>query len=881
MDDSPWALFSPTRICPPKVRADVVERERLSQCMRESLGHCKLLLLCAPAGYGKTVALVQALRRLPAGTALAWVSASEDDDLQRVIACLVAALDPHDLPWRVSPQVLPQLATGDLGVGAVVTELLGALDGADVAQGLIVVDDVHRYADPRIFQFFKAVLARLPSRWTVAMACREAPPLPLARMRLEGDMVELRQSDLRFHDDEARLLAQALCVALPEAEDWQLRTQGWPAGLVAALMSQGAQGGSPRARVVAQRHMFEYLAEEVMATLPEPLQRFLLRCSVLSELTVARCRHVSGDVQAAHWLHEIERRELFVAVLAVEQQTLRLHDLFREFLQERLRQELPLELASLLQRAAEQESDVVARVGLLLRAGRTDDAVAQMLAAAMPMLEAGGREQLLRLLAQFPPPVRAASPELAFVEGMCAVGALAFATLHTAMSRAWAALEARGQWQLAMKARALDALGLVLFERVADGRAVMASAPALEMDPDTEIVWRLSAFRLSTHDGPAHETPQHLRRISQLLALHPQLQGWMFLGQMLYGHIGRRGVSEPMRELVAQLPQASDEPSYLRVCTLTLRAWLALWSGDWQSAGELADEVESDVHWLGDVPAIRLLLQVLRGTQCQLRGDAAGMLRCLREVRDRALGSAERRSGPLYSSLLCAYAVANEDWGSAREALAVACPHDPTLDSVYLRVATGALQAELLLQQGRLDPALALFRSVGPQAEAADGWGLHARVCAGWARAELRGGDLAAAWRALSPALHTAIEANEPLGLLLCGPAVLEELAAVSWPAGLADEALRRLLERCARQARELRSGAAVPVAHAAAELSEREVQVLRLIAGGQSNKHIARALGLSPHTVKRHVARILDKTGRNSRLQAAAWLRASGHAQA
>lgn len=221
MDESQWALFSPTRICPPKLRVDVVERDRLSRVMLQSLGRCRLLLLCAPAGYGKTVALVQALRELPAGTALAWVSASEDDDLQRVVACLAAALDPHDLPWRVSPQVLPQLATGERGVGAVVQELLGALGAADVAQGLIVVDDVHRYADPRVFQFFKAVLALLPPRWTVAMACREAPPLALARLRLDGELVELRQSDLRFHDDEARQLAQALCVAVPDAEDWQ------------------------------------------------------------------------------------------------------------------------------------------------------------------------------------------------------------------------------------------------------------------------------------------------------------------------------------------------------------------------------------------------------------------------------------------------------------------------------------------------------------------------------------------------------------------------------------------------------------------------------------------------------------------------------------
>ena len=135
----------------------------------------------APAGYGKTAALSRQIRRLPAGCALAWVSADEDDQLQRFLACLTTALEPHDLPWRVAPDALGTLAQAERGLRDVASEIVNALASAEVEHGVVVVDDVHRIADPRVFELLQAVLDRLPDRWSMAIASRVEPPLSLAR----------------------------------------------------------------------------------------------------------------------------------------------------------------------------------------------------------------------------------------------------------------------------------------------------------------------------------------------------------------------------------------------------------------------------------------------------------------------------------------------------------------------------------------------------------------------------------------------------------------------------------------------------------------------------------------------------------------------------
>src|SRR5262249_11004836 len=146
-----------------------------------------------------------------------------------------------------------------------------------------------------------------------------------------------------------------------------------------------------------------------------------------------------------------------------------------------------------------------------------------------------------------------------------------------------------------------------------------------------------------------------------------------------------------------------------------------------------------------------------------------------------------------------------------------------------------------------------------------DAFAAHSRFCVALARAELHAGSAEAAWKALKPALRQAMDDSEPAGLMLCGAAALRELAGASWPPGAIEDELT-YLRSCAARLSGPQSDAHAPVDHGNVarrdQLSDRELQVIELVARGQSNKLIARALDISPHTVKRHMARIFDKTG-------------------
>jgi LuxR family maltose regulon positive regulatory protein len=263
-----------------------------------------------------------------------------------------------------------------------------------------------------------------------------------------------------------------------------------------------------------------------------------------------------------------------------------------------------------------------------------------------------------------------------------------------------------------------------------------------------------------------------------------------------------------------------------------------------------------------------------------LSGDQPAAQRILQDFADAAARNPERKARLIYITLIGEVAAAAEDWAAARQALSTIEASTDTPQWSRLKIQRATLRAELALHGDDAAEALSLLRPLVDEAMDADSYGANARLRATLARAELRGGTAAAAWDAVGAAVHQAMEAGEPLGLLLCGPAALDELAQAPWPATANASALAYLRE-CAARARQLRASAAQAAPSPPPSdnlLSERELQVLERVAQGQSNKLIGRALGLSPHTVKRHMARIFDKTGQSSRGQVAAWfVRRSG----
>jgi LuxR family transcriptional regulator, maltose regulon positive regulatory protein len=186
-----------------------------------------------------------------------------------LLACLVGALEPHDLPWRMSPEALPGLVAGPPAQRRdVLPEVVNALAAADVARGVIVFEGAHRVDDPAVLEFLGRLIERLPSRWTAVVSSRIDPPPPLARRRAAGELRRLRGAAQRFTEPAVR----ALLGARGRKADAELPPP--PAGSAAdahAGLGRGAlvpalgetRHGSAGASV-SERRMFDHLAAEVL-----------------------------------------------------------------------------------------------------------------------------------------------------------------------------------------------------------------------------------------------------------------------------------------------------------------------------------------------------------------------------------------------------------------------------------------------------------------------------------------------------------------------------------------------------------------------------------------------------------------------------------------
>ena len=484
-----------TKTRAPRPRLGLLPRPALLARVCSALDTQRVLLVCAPAGYGKTALLTQALADQPAGTALAWVSLDDGDDLGRLLDCLFAALEPFDPPWRTAPEGLRDAALrGGPELTAVADAMLNALEACEVPRGCIVLDDVHHLGDAAAVQFLDRWLARMDWRWRLVLAARHEPPLRLARLRATGDLADIGAADLVLAEDEAVQLAQSAGLDAPAAVELYRRCQGWPAGLRLAL-GMGQRAALPAA---IDRATFDYLAAEVLDRLDPGLRDFLLRTSVLYELDAAGCRALGEDGPVDAWLADIERQSLFVTLVDLAPLTLRLHQLFRDMLQQRLRQQQPERAQALLERAALLEADPLRRHALLLAAGRADLAATRLLADSAMLLNQIGAPGLLDLTDRFDATFAERSPELHRVRAVAL----------------WVQWEAgQAEWHLE---RAES-----LFAARADASALAtASAPRLRCRRQfaplgLRCSWPSKFHRLSAQGGavrPAQEDPASPRR---------------------------------------------------------------------------------------------------------------------------------------------------------------------------------------------------------------------------------------------------------------------------------------------------------------------------------------------------------------------------------
>jgi LuxR family transcriptional regulator, maltose regulon positive regulatory protein len=396
------------------------ERPRLNTLLDRGLeDSARLMLLSAPPGYGKTVALVGWLESR--GVAHAWLSLdAADNDPARFARYLVAALravrpDAGDaMDGLLGPGATP---SSDL-VGATLLEQLGASDDPFA----LVLDDYQLISTEPNQHLVRFLIERGPPFAHLILLTRQDPPLPLARLRAHGRLVELRADDLRYTRDEASAyLAEAGVSLEPDLLERLLdRTEGWIAGLQLAAISLRDRP-NPAAMVGAfgssQRFVFDYLADEVFGGIDQDFRSFLVNISIADHFTAELCQELTGREDSAALLERAERANLFLVALDEEQRWYRYHGLFADYLRSQLgdreRRELHERAADYLAGAG-LDSEAIAH---LLAAGSVDRAFDLVERAAQPTFEAGELATLLGWLDGLPRERVAANAELVSLQG--------------------------------------------------------------------------------------------------------------------------------------------------------------------------------------------------------------------------------------------------------------------------------------------------------------------------------------------------------------------------------------------------------------------------------------------------------------------------------
>lgn len=407
-----------TKTQPPPRRAGLLRRERLAQALDRAAIH-KLTVVSAPAGFGKTTMLSEWAG--DRSSKVAWVSLDNSDgDVVRFLEYLVAAVRRLD-EGLLSDLGMVLAGSQAIPASSILTGIVNEIadTGRDV---VLVLDDHHDVASPAVFDAIGFLVDHGPENLHLILVGREDPPLPLPRYRVEGALAEIRTDDLRFTPEEAsQFFAESMGLDLEtgDIETLDARTEGWAASLqLAAISLQGRSG--PRAFIdglaASDRHVIDYLVDEVLANQPEHVQRFLQRTSVLERFTAELCDHVLGETGSAAMIDDIERRNLFLTSVDDSRAWFRYHQLFRALLRSRLDATEPNAAAAISRAASEWcegQGDTEAAFSYALSAGDVEHAADIADGAALDFVNEGRLGTVLEWTGELPEPVLHARPMLA------------------------------------------------------------------------------------------------------------------------------------------------------------------------------------------------------------------------------------------------------------------------------------------------------------------------------------------------------------------------------------------------------------------------------------------------------------------------------------
>jgi LuxR family maltose regulon positive regulatory protein len=398
-----------TKLFVPRAHPDLVARPRLIDELDAGL-RCKLTQISAPAGFGKTTLLSTWVARQ--SVPVAWVSLDvRDNEPRRFWAYVIAALQTV---WpEVGKRAFAMVqAPQPPAMEGVVTELLN--DVAEVTgEAVLVLDDYHAITEPAIHKVVGFFLDHCPRSLHLMVASRTQPPLPLPLLRARRQLTEIKVDHLRFTAPETdTFFNRTMGLALSEDEVAALETltEGWAAGLQLAALSMqeaGDAAGFLSSFSGSHRYVFDYLAQEVLNHQVPARRAFLLRTAILERMCGSLSEAVTDQPAGQTTLAELERNNLFVVPLDQDRHWYRYHHLFRDFLLARLHEEsAPSDVAELHRKAGRWHADRAALPEAIHHALAAEDferARGLIVDAVMSMYESSDLRTLLDWVGRLPP----------------------------------------------------------------------------------------------------------------------------------------------------------------------------------------------------------------------------------------------------------------------------------------------------------------------------------------------------------------------------------------------------------------------------------------------------------------------------------------------
>lgn len=861
----------------PTPRRQLVPRPRLVDRMPLHADPLpRLVLVSAPAGFGKTTLLGQWVTQWQGmdqaeTRRVAWFSLDPDDsDPRRFLTHLVAAL--RTAAPEVGPGAAALLQAGGAAVASrVLVSVINDLDRLD-GPLVLALDDYHVIESTEVHEAVAFLLDHLPAHASVAITTRADPPLPLTRLRSRGELLELRAADLRFTPEEAAAFlndAMGLDLQPDHVAALERRTEGWAAGLqLAALSLRDRDDASAFITAFTGSHRFvlDYLVEEVLAGQPEHTRAFLLETSILRQLTGPLCDAVTGRDDGRELLEAFEGGNLFVVPLDDDREWYRYHHLFADVLQSRLAAEQP-DRAPRLHRAAADWYDAHGRPEDAIVhavAGRDFPHAADLVEAALPEVTRQRHDRIARRWMQaLPDDVVRPRPVLA-------------------VTAAWTRLQVGDIDEAEARLRQAEA---TLEAMPADERTASAELRRLPMS--------IAMYRAAVTQarGDTERTVVHAQRMLDLAGPDDHFArgaGEAFLGLARWASGDVEDAVETFSEAVRSLRAAGNLTDELGTTVVLAAMWLARGRPD--EAGHLHERalaaarqrpevglpVTGDLH-VGVAEALRERGDLEAADEHLRTARELGDVASLPENRHRwyvAMAGLRRARGDLDGAVeLLDHAQAlylpgffpdvrpipairaRVDIARGRLELADAWAREHGVatdgEPPYLAECNHLTLVRLMVAKQRYDTALGLLDRLLPAATGRGRDGSLVEILMLQALAHGGGGALDAAMAPLVRALETAVPAGYARLFLDEGEPM----------ATLLDEAERRGLAADAVRALRRTRAPVLPAAVTLPEqLSERELEVLRLLATELTGPQISRQLFVSVNTLRTHTRHIFTK---------------------